>query len=83
MKEIIKNAGREKPVCIQAGDIAALAQQGVDRALAARQAMTELSAQQAEEVGGGLYRPGPIIAGGFPVDPFASVRTGFGGVAMG
>lgn len=80
MKEIIKNVARQKAVCIQAGDIVALAQQGLDRALAARQAMTELSADQAKEVGGGLVVPRAIIAGGYPVFPLASAKAGIGGV---
>ncbi len=64
MKEIIKKLGGEKPACIEAEDIAGLAKEAVGRALAARQIMTELSAEQAGAVGGGAFLLAPIIAGG-------------------
>ncbi len=56
---------KQKPACIQSEAIAAVAQQGVERALAARKHMVELSSKQAADVGGGLYGLySPIIAGG-------------------
>ena len=63
MKFNLKNPDAQKPASIQAGDIAALARQGLERALAARESMTELSAEQAGDVGGGLYLS-PSIYGG-------------------
>ena len=70
----MKHLNQQKPTAIQAEDIASVAQRGVERALAARQNMMELSAEQANDVGGGLYiSPAfwrPIIAGGF-IGPWA------------
>jgi hypothetical protein len=56
---------KHKPACITACDIEALARQGVERAVAARAAVTELTPEQAGEVGGGFsLLAGPIIYGG-------------------
>jgi hypothetical protein len=72
LKEYVMNT-KQKPACIQSEEIAAVAQQGVKRALAARKHMVELSSEQAADVGGGLYELYfPIIAGGIwgPIDIF-------------
>jgi hypothetical protein len=54
LKEYVMNT-KQKPACIQSEEIAAVAQQGVKRALAARKHMVELSSEQAADVGGGFY----------------------------
>ena len=79
MNEAAKDKGGNQPVCIQSGDIAALAREGIERALASRRAAVELTAEQVDGVSGGLVAKPWIIAGGFPVDPFGS--KGLGGVA--
>ena len=65
----MKHLNQQKPTAIQAEDIASVAQRGVERALAARQNMLELSTEQANDVGGGLYISSgfwkQIIVGGF------------------
>jgi len=70
----MKHLSQQKPTAIQAEDILSVAQRGVERALASRQNMIELSAEQASDVGGGLYISSalwkPIIAGGF-IGPWA------------
>ena len=74
----MKNLTEQKPIAIQAEDIASVAQRGVERALAARQSMLELSSEQANDVSGGAISVGnsiflkPIIAGGRigPLDPY-------------
>ena len=78
----MKNLTQQKPTAIQAEDIASVAQRGVERALAARRSMLELSPEQASDVSGGAFSVGkifPIIAGGRfnPNGPFGS--GGFGG----
>jgi len=63
---------KQKPICIQSEEIAAMAQQGVERALAAREHMVELSSKEVDDVSGGLGFYFPIIAGGFtPIDSFS------------
>lgn len=62
-----------KPARITSLDIESVARQGVERALAARQAMAELTPEEAQAVGGGalsLKLAIPIIAGGIrrPID---------------
>lgn len=52
---------KQKPACIQRDEIVLVAQQGVERALAARKRMTELSLEEAGDVSGGIYLP--ITAG--------------------
>lgn len=56
---------QQKPASITCADIETVARQGVARAVAARQNITELSPEQAGEVGGGLLLKSPIIYGGF------------------
>jgi|GEM_PF-5512643 len=53
---------KQKPTCIQNEAIAAVAQQGVERALAARKHMVELSSKEVGDVSGGFYFS-PIIYG--------------------
>lgn len=64
----MKHLNQKKPSAIQAEDIAAVAQRGVERALAARQQMMDLSAEQVEDVSGGILAITinriPIINGG-------------------
>ena len=75
----------QKAARIVAQDIPSIAREGVERALAARQTMVELSAQHAEAVGGGLTALevlkliGPIRGGGMigPTDIY-----GGGGLNM-
>lgn len=50
----MKSRTTQKPARITGADIESLAREGVDRALAARGALTELSEELAREVGGGL-----------------------------
>jgi hypothetical protein len=67
-----------KPACITSLDIESVAREGVERALAARQAMAELSPEEAQAVGGGalsLKLAYPIIAGGIRV-PVDSMNIG-------
>lgn len=52
---------KQKPMSIQSDEIAIVAQQGVERALAARKRMMELSSEEVSDVSGGIYNP--IIAG--------------------
>lgn len=54
---------KQKPTCIQSEEIAAMAQQGVERALAARKHMVELSSKEVGDVSGGLGFYSPSIAG--------------------
>jgi len=67
-------ASKRKAACVCAGDIEALARQGVERAVAAREAFVELTAEQAGAVGGGALLS-YWIAGGRPYDLY-----GFGGL---
>ncbi len=54
-----------KPKCIHGDDIGEMAAQGVQRALAARHAVEELSMEEAGQVGGALLlKFNPIIYGG-------------------
>lgn len=46
---------KQKPMSIQSDGIAVVAQQGIERALAARKHMVELSAEQTTEISGGLF----------------------------
>lgn len=48
-------AQTHNPLSIQAADLAELARVGRERALAARQAVAELSPEEAAAVGGGAY----------------------------
>lgn len=71
----MKNLTQQKPTAIQAEDIASVAQRGVERALAARRSMLELSSEQVNNVSGGAFNSfllKPIIAGGRigPLDPY-------------
>ena len=87
----MKNLTQQKPIAIQVEDIASVAQRGVERALAARRSMLELSSEQANDVSGGALSLGssfflkPIIAGGRigPLDPYGPFGPlgsgGFGG----
>ena len=70
-------ASKRKAACVCAGDIEALARQGVERAVAARAAFVELTPEQAGAVGGGAYSSllAYWIAGGRPYDLY-----GFGGL---
>lgn len=77
----MKTVSKTQPARISAQDIQSTARQGVERALAARQNMVELSEQHAEAVGGGLTTIqvlkliGPIRGGGMigPNDMFGDV----------
>ena len=66
----MKHLNQQKPTAIQAEDIASVAQRGVERALAARQNMMELSSEQVKDISGGALNllKGPIIAGGRFID---------------
>ena len=62
-----------KPLCIESTEIAQIAQQGLERALAARH-LAELSQEQLNEVSGGKTSPieipitkEPIVCGGIRV----------------
>ncbi len=79
---------KQKPMSIQSDGIAMVAQQGVERALAARKHMVELSVEQTAEVGGGLFLAAdsafslslihsPIIYGGFPTPVLDRYSVGF------
>ena len=80
MKEI--NSKACKPVSIQADDIAALAQQGLERALAARQTMNELSEEQAKDVGGGAFVLSKAIIAGGPWGPYPGYLGGLGSLTL-
>ena len=74
----MKNLTQQKPIAIQAEDIASVAQRGVERALAARQNMLELSSEQVKDISGGAMSllKGPIINGGRILDrSFLSPRS--------
>jgi len=60
------NSISTKPNCIHVDDIATVAAHGVQRALAARHSLAELTMEEADQVGGGalLLKYGPIIYGG-------------------
>ncbi|MBX3678736.1 hypothetical protein [Cognatazoarcus halotolerans] len=69
----MKTHRHDKPQSITANDLETLARQGLDRALAARQKMNELSAAELDRVSGGAVLSKlsyPIIAGGIfgPID---------------
>lgn len=49
------NATTHEPLAIASADISTLARESRERALAARQALAELTPQQAAEVGGAYY----------------------------
>lgn len=76
----MKNRSTSKPACIASAEVEAIAREGVERGLAARRAMTELSQEIAGQVGGGLTLVeqlkliGPIRGGGMigPVDIFST-----------
>lgn len=54
-----------KPKCIHGDDVGEMAAQGVQRALASRHAVEELSMEEAGQVGGALLmKYNPIIYGG-------------------
>jgi hypothetical protein len=55
----------KQPARITGADVSRLARQGSERALAVREAATDLTADQAKQVGGGFFLL-PIIFGGFP-----------------
>lgn len=64
-----------KPLCINQSALAPMAQQGLERALAARH-LAELSQEQLNAVSGGQTAPAdsseilnPIICGGRPIKP--------------
>lgn len=52
--EKIKDSTTRRAASVTSKDISKVAQQGIERALAARQGVTKLSAEQTEEVGGGF-----------------------------
>ncbi len=60
----MKDKSLKQPAHIQGADVSRLAKQGSERALAVREAATELTAEQAKEVSGGVSLRGPIIYGG-------------------
>lgn len=62
----MENSISNKPICINVDDIAHTAAQGVQRALAARNSLVELTMEETDQVGGGalLLKYGPIIYGG-------------------
>lgn len=82
MKKIDKSQTKNRPASIEPDAIAAVARQGVTRALAARQAMVDMSDAEIGAVDGGValaisngFSPSaklllPIIAGGIwgPID---------------
>ncbi len=75
----MKTVTKTQPARISAQDIQSIARKGVERALAARQNMVELSQYDAEAVGGGavlgpfkLQIPFPIRAGGF-IGPISDI----------
>lgn len=67
----MKTVSKLKPARISAQDVQSIAREGVERALAARQNMEELSHHDADAVGGGVAGTSthklqvPIRAGGF------------------
>lgn len=67
------------PLAVGASDVTELARQCRERALAAREAATELSPEQAAAVGGGLLIDGPFPWGVLPylrlADMFTSPAT--------
>ncbi len=65
---------KQKPACIQSEAIAAVAQQGVERALAARKHMVELSSKEVGDVSGGFYFS-PIIYGMWSPSYFTPVAA--------
>lgn len=82
----MKTPMQPKPARITCEDIGDLARQGVERALAARQATIELSPEQVAAVGGGLAFVPPVLtppalirpsitAGMWPVDSAGKTLT--------
>jgi hypothetical protein len=63
-------SGIKSPTCILGSDIQDFANQGIERALAARQKALELTPEELDSVGGGLAISRPIVAGGIiGIDP--------------
>lgn len=64
----MSTTSKVKAACITADAIESIARAGVERALAAREAISELSPEQVDTVSGGaalsLLLKGPIIYGG-------------------
>lgn len=77
----MKTNPQNKPQRITAKDLEALARQGRERAMAARQSMSELTAEELAEVSGGAVLSKlafPIIAGGI-FGPIDILNTPLGG----
>lgn len=72
----MKTPSSAKPARITCEDLEAIARQGVERALAARQGVVELTPEQAQEVGGAIFLKPPIINGGFPAALNSALLTG-------
>ena len=81
----MKHLNQQKPTAIQAEDIASVAQRGVERALAARQNMMELSSEQVKDISGGALSifKGPIINGGRIIDIYSRLpQVSFGNISI-
>jgi hypothetical protein len=64
----MKNASRSKaPLCILEKDVQDFANEGIERALAARQKAMELTPEELDSVGGGLSIKIPILVGFAPL----------------
>lgn len=63
----------QQPLAVASADIVELARQSRDRAIAARQAATELTYEDAATVGGGLLIAGPFPWGVLPYLKYADM----------
>lgn len=84
----MEQASKRKAACICTDDLEAVAREGVERAIAARETCVELTAEEAGAVGGAAYSTlisKWIIAGGRPYDIYGigGLTTDLGGMTYG